>query len=120
MKGINTPRYRDSNRDKGDNKNDFTNQANVQKAKYRLWIKFYPEFGPLRSAKLNRRNEWIKVMYGFMSKPDAGYKQLMTKLEEYKGEYKIAILYDNQQRGNAGQGELERYEGDKQSNLKPL
>lgn len=95
MKGIKAPRLRDSNRDRGHNKNNFRDQAVKDKCKYRLWVKVKAEFAVQLKAMWNGKH-WFIVRYGYSTKPDGGWKYLVNLVDTIGGMYHVAIIYNNQ------------------------
>lgn len=81
------------------NRNNFKDQACKSTARYKLWIKYRPEYV---NALLPR----IKVYYSHEkgNDPEYGCKKLMKMLNNRLEKVETAILYDNQTNK-----EIERY-----------
>ncbi|MFN8436027.1 MAG: hypothetical protein U0V72_00195 [Cytophagales bacterium] len=71
-------------------KNNFTRDDVKEKARYKLWVKYLPQFV---SAKLPQ----IKVYYSYdkPGDPEFGYRKLLSMLYQRIHKIKLAILYDN-------------------------
>ncbi|MDB5274461.1 MAG: hypothetical protein JWO58_2828 [Chitinophagaceae bacterium] len=73
------------------NKHNFKKTDVTDKALYKLWVKYLPQFV---TSKLPQ----IKVYYSYdkPGQPQAGYKKLLLLVYERLHKINIAILYDNQ------------------------
>ena len=71
-------------------KNNFTKQDIKTSARYKLWVKYFPEF-------VSSSFPEIKVYYSFerAGDPEYGYKKLLSFLYSRMDKIRIAIIYDN-------------------------
>lgn len=71
-------------------KNNFTREDTKSKARYKLWVKYLPQFV---SVKLPQ----TKVYYSYdkPGDPEFGYRKLLSMLYARLHKIKLAILYDN-------------------------